>query len=406
MFRRGTWFNGIKFVCASSFFFYTAVPVFIHFFCARDFERTDDAEANELGVGQIPDRLRQLRVLHFPVGDGVGASGATEAVGVVGPGTAASDVRIGFRGDVPGFGGDFAGELFVVIGIVLIEAPFGDVAVHVVEAPGVGLFLADFLILQIAVVAEPRVFAEFRGVITEGVSGGRSGAAGVFPLGFGRQAIEVAGLCAEPLAIFVGGMLRHADGGIAIFAHSEAHFWTYGLVGRATASATSPSVIISGAVGAVRLVFVGIHPEFVFVPGDFVLFHPERFDFNFVLRMFVGLALRFGFGTAHRVFAARDREHGVANGRIGNRVRVRLHFGCGFFGADGDDLGADCFNPLHFRILFALWPFCALVGPAAQGGNVFGSERAAVGKNWQDVVSEIDQSHQRVISALVLRLRI
>src|SRR5437667_9671980 len=46
--------------------FDSAVPVFSHFLRWRDLERADDAEAEELGVGVVPDALGQLRVLHLP----------------------------------------------------------------------------------------------------------------------------------------------------------------------------------------------------------------------------------------------------------------------------------------------------------------------------------------------------
>ena len=53
-------------------------------------------------------------------------------------------------------------QLLVAVGDVLVEAPFGHVAVHVVEAPGIRLLLADLVILLVAVVVEPGVVAELR----------------------------------------------------------------------------------------------------------------------------------------------------------------------------------------------------------------------------------------------------
>ena len=50
-----------------------------------------------------------------------------------------------------------------------------------------------------------------RRIVAERVGRRRAGAAGVFPFGLGRQAIVAAGLGAEPLAVRLGGELRHAD---------------------------------------------------------------------------------------------------------------------------------------------------------------------------------------------------
>ena len=68
---------------------------------------------------------------------------------LVGPRSAAAP-----RADTPwstgtnGFSSQLAARLLVAVGDVLVEAPFGDVAVHVVQAPGIGLLLADLVVLS------------------------------------------------------------------------------------------------------------------------------------------------------------------------------------------------------------------------------------------------------------------
>jgi hypothetical protein len=62
-----------------------AVPIFREFFGRRNFERTNDAETEELRVGVIPDALWQLRVLHFPRRAGSAARGAPECEGIIIP---------------------------------------------------------------------------------------------------------------------------------------------------------------------------------------------------------------------------------------------------------------------------------------------------------------------------------
>src|SRR5262245_42380233 len=60
----------------------------------RAVERPHDAETDELGVGQVPLALRQLRVLDLPVGGGRDARGAPQEVGIVRPRAAAHHARI------------------------------------------------------------------------------------------------------------------------------------------------------------------------------------------------------------------------------------------------------------------------------------------------------------------------
>ena len=55
------------------------VPDFLFFFGGRFFQRSGNAKANELGVGQIPDALRNLRVLLLPVFVGAAAGGAAQS---------------------------------------------------------------------------------------------------------------------------------------------------------------------------------------------------------------------------------------------------------------------------------------------------------------------------------------
>src|ERR1044071_933903 len=126
---------------------------------------------------------------------------------------------------VPGISeGAFSGAFFVKIGIVLIKDPFDDIAVNIIKAPGVRFFLADLLIFEIAILFEPGVLAEFGGIVAKEISISGTSATCVFPFSFSGQAIKLAGLGAEPLAVFISAMLSHADGGKAFFAHAKAHF--------------------------------------------------------------------------------------------------------------------------------------------------------------------------------------
>src|SRR5207249_2618269 len=68
-----------------------------------------------------------------------------------------------------------------------VLTPFPDVAVHVVETPGIRSFLADGRVVALGVARKPGVVAEQRRVVAERIRRGRAGPAGVFPLGLGRQ---------------------------------------------------------------------------------------------------------------------------------------------------------------------------------------------------------------------------
>ena len=92
--------------------------------------------------------------------------------------------------------------MFLVGRKIGVEGPLTDVAVHVVEAPGVGLLGADFLVGEVGVVSMPGVFVDLGGVISEGIGGLGAGPAGVFPLCFGGETVVVAGVSREPLAEF------------------------------------------------------------------------------------------------------------------------------------------------------------------------------------------------------------
>src|SRR5262249_15662918 len=137
---------------------------------------------------------------------------------------AADRVWVRLGGLVPGINdGARLSAFLIIVGLILIQNPFDDIPAHIMEAPGIRLFLADLLVFEIAVLFEPGVLAKFARVIAKEIGISRARGAGVFALRFGGQAIELTGLGAQPLAVFIGAMLRHADGGETILAHTETH---------------------------------------------------------------------------------------------------------------------------------------------------------------------------------------
>src|SRR2546423_6899584 len=84
-----------------SLFLHTVVPVLIHCLDVRHFERTNQPEAEPLRIGQIPNTLRHLRILHFPGAVGRHARPATRLHGRIVPGPATYGMRIRFSRLIP-----------------------------------------------------------------------------------------------------------------------------------------------------------------------------------------------------------------------------------------------------------------------------------------------------------------
>ena len=79
------------------------------------------------------------------------AAGATKAVWLVAPGTAAKDTAFArFWSDRIGASGKVIGVLGVLVG-----APFPYIAVHVVQAPDIGFLLSDGMRRATGVVRHP-----------------------------------------------------------------------------------------------------------------------------------------------------------------------------------------------------------------------------------------------------------
>src|SRR5262249_31368811 len=110
----------------------------------------------------------------------------------------------------------------VVFGVVAVPAPFGDVAVHVVKAPRVGLFLADGVGAVVGVLRKPGVVPQVVGVLAEVPARLRAGPAGVLPFRLGRQAVALAPLDCHELFRQVDLVIARQAVGLAVLV-SEAN---------------------------------------------------------------------------------------------------------------------------------------------------------------------------------------
>ena len=270
------------------------------------------------------------------------------------------------------------------------------------------------MIFLVAVVAVPGVIVQF--AVTKRISRRCSGSARILPFGFGWQSIVVTGLGAKPLAIFVCGVLRHADCGKAKLPHSETHF---GVRRGWLADAVDNRVNLGVVVTAGTVFFasrLSDHKRFVLVPCDFVFAHPKGIHAHFGLWPFDFTAEFFVWRTAHQKFATLNRHH--RKGHLGKRdlAFVVLHGG---FGIDlgclcdqcvnlGDQidvvtshLGANLFGFFNKRQIG--WPQSALINPASQHfGHAAGKRSARILGRHQTVV--VFANNRRRIKRTVSRL--
>src|SRR5205807_1225654 len=136
-----------------------------------------------------------VRVAHRRLAER-GAGGGAAVAHVVVPAAAAQDAggaasgtgRVGFR------------AFLVIVGGVPVGRPLEGVAMHVVEAPGIGLLLADRVRLESGVPSEPGVLNQVLVVVAEAELALCAGPAAVFPLGFRGQGVLLALFLAEPIA--------------------------------------------------------------------------------------------------------------------------------------------------------------------------------------------------------------
>src|SRR2546423_5241874 len=146
-----------------------------------------DAEAGEGAVGEPPGGFGDIGVGFLPGFVEGGAPIALDFERRLEEGAAFED-------------GFVAGDL---------RTPFAGVAEHVVEAPGVGFFLHGGHGFVVGVFLGPGHIEN--GFLVELHRVFCAGAAGVFPFGFGGEAIFLAGFFGEPDAIHFGGFVGDGD---------------------------------------------------------------------------------------------------------------------------------------------------------------------------------------------------
>src|SRR2546425_8206300 len=89
----------------------------------------------------------------------------------------------------------------------MVQTPFGCVTMHIVQTPGVGFFLSDWVRPAIGIVEVPAICSQFLRIIAERIGCLGSGPTGVFPLRFSGQSIRFSRLGGEPSAVLHGRMV-------------------------------------------------------------------------------------------------------------------------------------------------------------------------------------------------------
>ncbi len=184
-------------------------------------------------------------------------------------------------------------------GSIEIEAPFGDVAVHVVQAPCVGFLQSDRMRLVAAVLEMPGMFIETFRIVAKMPGRRGAGAAGVFPFRLGGQTIEMPGFGAEPTAILPRGKLRHVDRRSPARAHAEVGLDVTFLRMRDRDARVVAKQCQVLELARIRNVLPRDCVTFKFIPGHLGLAHPEGVDSDGALRTFVDLALGLIVRAAH-----------------------------------------------------------------------------------------------------------
>src|SRR5262245_43005272 len=112
---------------------------------------------------------------------GILTEGGTARVGAVGPRAAAQHAPL----CIGGVAGAAIGGSALVIRVPGVLTPLPDVAVQVVQAPGVRLLAADRRIFPLRVALEPGVILQVGRVVAERIARVRAGAASVLPFRLG-----------------------------------------------------------------------------------------------------------------------------------------------------------------------------------------------------------------------------
>src|SRR5262249_21697679 len=125
-----------------------------------------EAEAGQARVGRVEVALRRPAV----AGEGAPATASVYPVRV-----ARGPLRVG--------------NLVHLVGTVPVLDPFPDIAVHVIQTPGVRLALPHRMRSARGVVAIPGIVPQLARLVTKAIGRSRPGARGVLPLCLGGQAI-------------------------------------------------------------------------------------------------------------------------------------------------------------------------------------------------------------------------
>ena len=200
------------------------------------------------------------------------------------------------------------GKFAVNVFFIHVQTPLASVAMHVVQAPWVRLFLANFMRQLFSVTSKPRIISKLGRICSIAISTAGASPTGILPLRFGGQAIPAPSFPAQPPAILHRGVMGDANHRITLTAMPK------GLV-RIRRGWPGDSVALA------RFSFFGPGlrlpldlPKLVeFIPGHFGFANVIRSQLHFMLRAFVFFPTRLRFRRSHFEFATRDGNHVKCN---------------------------------------------------------------------------------------------
>ena len=167
---------------------YRQRPEFFLFFFSRFINRNNYAKAHERRISIPPEAFGDLRISFLPFsGIRRNAICAAQLFSRMNERTAPNCPGIEADGFCPRIFGRRIRNTLIKISVILVQRPFSDIAVHVVESPGIRTLFAYFVINIVAVFQIPGMLIKFCILIAKRILVCTSCATGVFPFSFSRQ---------------------------------------------------------------------------------------------------------------------------------------------------------------------------------------------------------------------------
>ena len=262
-------------------------------------------KTDEVHVGQPPSALGDLRIAAAPPFLFESPCGTPQFLRQAVIVAAARDVHFTRSGPLWIHHGLACGSIGVSSGTVEIEDPLANIARHVIQAPGIGFFRGYGMGLPVGVFIIPCPVSHLLRIMAGGEHIRSACPGGVFPLGFGGQAIFLPCFFRKPLAKGLHIVPRHP--------HCRMSFWVthrqFAEDGRWSCNSVyifdSQHDFLMHHLGAVCLLIVRKKK----LERRLRRAKIKRIDAHTAPQSFVVLPTGFVFGASHHELAAVNEEH-------------------------------------------------------------------------------------------------